>query len=195
MFSRAHSVQLGKGGGVTLNAPSGQFLPSPLNNIPPSTTPPPSEQNTSPTSIHTGNYGQWAAGTHPAGMHSCFSGIFNRKFTGIFPIALIDASFCGLNFWKSRGKSHKILEKFSDKYYLIFLVTFKINSVLFAKIDQIFSLKDKTLKKYSKNGKKYWSGNFVSPEKWEQCMFEVWGMVIFSQASVVTRRVVQEMWV
>ena len=30
----------------------------------------------------------------------------------------------------------------------------KINCVIFAKMDQVFSLKNKTLKKYCKNGKK-----------------------------------------
>ena len=51
-----------------------------------------------------------------------------------------------------------------------------MNCVLFAKMDQVFSLKkNKTLKKYWKNGKnsgkiKEKSGNFVSPEKWEPHM-------------------------
>ena len=31
-----------------------------------------------------------------------------------------------------------------------------MNCVLFAKMGQVFSLKNKTLKKYWKNGKKYW---------------------------------------
>ena len=47
-----------------------------------------------------------------------------------------------------------------------------MNCVLFAKMGQVFSLKNKTLKKYWKNGKntgkvREKSGNFVSPEKWE----------------------------
>ena len=37
-------------------------------------------------------------------------------------------------------------EKISDKYYLILLVIYKL-TVLFAKIDQVFSLKDKAFKK------------------------------------------------
>ena len=46
-----------------------------------------------------------------------------------------------------------------------------MNSVLFAKMDQVFSKENKTLKKYWKIGKKILekSGNFVSPEKWEPC--------------------------
>ena len=44
-----------------------------------------------------------------------------------------------------------------------------MNCVLFAKMDQVFSKENKTLKKYWKIGKKILekSGNFVSPEKWE----------------------------
>ena len=45
-----------------------------------------------------------------------------------------------------------------------------MNCVLFAKMDQVFSLKNKTLKntgKWKKILEK--SGNFVSPEKWEPC--------------------------
>ena len=46
-----------------------------------------------------------------------------------------------------------------------------MNCVLFAKMDQIFSLKNKTLKKILEKWKKMLekSGNFVSPEKWEPC--------------------------
>ena len=45
-----------------------------------------------------------------------------------------------------------------------------MNSVLFAKVDQVFSKENKTLKKYWKFGKntgkvREKSGNFVSPEK------------------------------
>ena len=40
------------------------------------------------------------------------------------------------------------------KYYLIFLVIYKLTA-LFAKIDQVFSLKDKTLKNTGK-WEKYW---------------------------------------
>ena len=47
-----------------------------------------------------------------------------------------------------------------------------MNCVLFAKMDQVFSKENKTLKKYWKIGKntgkvREKSGNFVSPEKWE----------------------------
>ena len=45
-----------------------------------------------------------------------------------------------------------------------------MNCVLFAKMDQVFSKENKTVKKkYWKTGKKILekSGNFVSPEKWE----------------------------
>ena len=44
-----------------------------------------------------------------------------------------------------------------------------MNGVLFAKMDQVFSKENKTLKKYWKIGKKILekSGNFVSLEKWK----------------------------
>ena len=47
-----------------------------------------------------------------------------------------------------------------------------MNCVLFAKMDQVFSLKNKTLKNTRKMEKdtgkvREKSGNFVSPEKWE----------------------------
>ena len=44
-----------------------------------------------------------------------------------------------------------------------------MNCVLFAKMDQVFSKENKTLKTILKNWKKILekSGNFVSPEKWE----------------------------
>ena len=46
-----------------------------------------------------------------------------------------------------------------------------MNCELFAKMNQVFSKENKTLKKYWKIGKKILerekSGNFVSPEKWE----------------------------
>ena len=44
-----------------------------------------------------------------------------------------------------------------------------MNCVLFAKMDQIFTLIKQTIKKILENGKKILekSGNFVSPEKWE----------------------------
>ena len=52
-----------------------------------------------------------------------------------------------------------------------------MNCALFAKMDQVFSLKNKTLKNTGKMekdtgkvGEK--SGNFVSPEKWEPCYNE-----------------------
>ena len=49
-----------------------------------------------------------------------------------------------------------------------------MNCVLFAKMDQVFSLKNKTLKNTGKMEKdtgkvREKSGNFVSPEKWEPC--------------------------
>ena len=42
-----------------------------------------------------------------------------------------------------------------------------MNCVLFAKMDRVFSLKKKHLKKILEK-----SGNFVSPEKWELCSRE-----------------------
>ena len=42
-----------------------------------------------------------------------------------------------------------------------------MNCVLFAKLDQVFSLKNKTLKKYWKNGKKVRPG--ILSEKWVLC--------------------------
>ena len=47
-----------------------------------------------------------------------------------------------------------------------------MNCVLFARMDQVFSLKNKTLKNTGKMEKgtgkvREKSGNFVSPEKWE----------------------------
>ena len=47
-----------------------------------------------------------------------------------------------------------------------------MNCVLFAKMDKVFSLKNKTLKNTEKMEKdtgkvREKSGNFVSPEKWE----------------------------
>ena len=76
--------------------------------------------------------------------------------------------------WKSRGKSHKILENW-DKYYLIFLVIFKWILHYLLKWIKFSVKKNKTLKKYWKNGKNTGkvrgkSGNFVSPEKWEACV-------------------------
>ena len=44
-----------------------------------------------------------------------------------------------------------------------------MNFVLFAKMDQVFSLKNKTLKNTGKSQEK--SGNFVSLEKWEPCTY------------------------
>ena len=41
-----------------------------------------------------------------------------------------------------------------------------MNSVLFAKMDQVFSLKKQNIKKYWKS-----RGVFVSLEKWEPCFF------------------------
>ena len=48
-----------------------------------------------------------------------------------------------------------------------------MNFVLFAKMDQVFSKDNKTLKKNLENVKRILekSGNFVSPEKWEPCNF------------------------
>ena len=53
-----------------------------------------------------------------------------------------------------------------------------MNSVLFAKMDQVFSKENKTLKKYWKFGKntgkvREKTGNFVSPEKWEPWRIEL----------------------
>ena len=53
-----------------------------------------------------------------------------------------------------------------------------MNCVLFAKMDQVFSLKNKTLKNTGKMGKdtgkvREKSGNFVSSEKWEPCLGRV----------------------
>ena len=45
-----------------------------------------------------------------------------------------------------------------------------MNGVLFARMDQVFSLKKKTLEQWKKILEK--SGNFVSQEKWEPCCFE-----------------------
>ena len=36
-----------------------------------------------------------------------------------------------------------------------------MNSVLFAKMDQVFSLKKQNIKKYWKNGKKYWKNQGI----------------------------------
>ena len=36
-----------------------------------------------------------------------------------------------------------------------------MNCVLFAKMDQVFSLRNKTLKKYWKNGKRYWKSQGI----------------------------------
>ena len=45
-----------------------------------------------------------------------------------------------------------------------------MNCILFAKMDQVFSLENKTLKNTGKIEKILEkSGNFVSPEKWEPC--------------------------
>ena len=46
-----------------------------------------------------------------------------------------------------------------------------MNCVLFAKMDQVFSLRNRTLKKILEKWQKVLekSGNFVSPEKWEPC--------------------------
>ena len=45
-----------------------------------------------------------------------------------------------------------------------------MNCVLFAKMDQVFSLKNKTLKDTGKMEKELEkSGHFVSSEKWEPC--------------------------
>ena len=58
-----------------------------------------------------------------------------------------------------------------------------MNCVLFAKMDQVFSKENKTLKKYWKIGKKILekSGNFVSPEKWEP-----WMLTCANPFSVIT---------
>ena len=62
-----------------------------------------------------------------------------------------------------------------DKYYLIFLVIFKWTVHFLVKWIKFSVKKDKTLKKYWKNGKntrkvREKSGNFISPEKWEPCV-------------------------
>ena len=50
-----------------------------------------------------------------------------------------------------------------QKNVMLFLVILKMNCVLFAKMDQVFSLKNKTLKNTGKNGKRYWkSQGFLS---------------------------------
>ena len=65
-----------------------------------------------------------------------------------------------------------------------------MNSGLFAKMDQVFSKENKTLKKYWKFGKKILekSGNFVSPEKWEPCLRHILGpfLVIFEICHLLT---------
>ena len=72
-------------------------------------------------------------------------------------------------FWTDWGKS----ENFRQMVFVIFLVIVKWTCVSFAKFDQVFRLKNKTLKTILENRKKYSipekSGNFVSPEKWEPC--------------------------
>ena len=64
-------------------------------------------------------------------------------------------------YWKIQG----IL----DKYYLLFFSDIKMNCIIFAKMDQGFSLKKQNIEKILENGKKILekSVNFVSPEKWE----------------------------
>ena len=44
-----------------------------------------------------------------------------------------------------------------------------MNFVLFTKMDQVFSLKKQTFKKYWRNGQKYWKkfGEFCQSKKWE----------------------------
>ena len=54
-----------------------------------------------------------------------------------------------------------------------------MNCELFAKMNQVFSKENKTLKKYWKIGKntgkvREKSGNFVSPEKWEPWSWQWW---------------------
>ena len=59
-----------------------------------------------------------------------------------------------------------------------------MNCVLFAKMDQVFSEENKTLKKILETWKIILekSGNFVSPEKWEPCLsclnilLHMWGV-------------------
>ena len=40
-----------------------------------------------------------------------------------------------------------------------------MNCVLFDKMDQVFSLKKKTIKKYWKNGKRYWKSQGILSER------------------------------
>ena len=59
----------------------------------------------------------------------------------------------------------------SDKYYLLLFSDSFMTCVLFAKMDHVFSLKNKTLKNTGKIKKILEkSGNFVSPKKWEPCV-------------------------
>ena len=78
---------------------------------------------------------------------------------------------------ENHTKYWKIL-KISDRYYLLLFSDIQITCVLFAKMDQVFSLKNKTLKNTEKmetnTGKvREKSGNFVSPKKWEPCIIVV----------------------
>ena len=70
--------------------------------------------------------------------------------------------------WKSQGKSYKILEKSGNFRQMIFII-----SVLFAKMNQVFSWKKKqqNIQKILDKWKIILeeSMNFASPEKWEPC--------------------------
>ena len=57
-----------------------------------------------------------------------------------------------------------------------------MNFVLFAKMDQVFSYKNKTLKKILENGKKYWKSR-------ELCQFGKVGTMLLSHF-LVTRRII-----
>ena len=62
--------------------------------------------------------------------------------------------------WKSRGKSHKILVNW-DRYYLIFQVILKWTVHYLLKWVKFSVKKNKTLKKYWKNGKRYWKSQGI----------------------------------
>ena len=68
-----------------------------------------------------------------------------------------------LNKLEKSGENHKILEnsEFQTNIIFYFLVIFKINCVLFAKIDQVFSLKEQDIKKILEKWKKYWKSSGI----------------------------------
>ena len=77
---------------------------------------------------------------------------------------------------KSNGKSHKILENSGNFRQMLFVIFyFYLNELcIISENGSILQFKNKQTKQ---NIKKYWkmekklekSGNFVIPEKWEQC--------------------------